>query len=564
MIHASARRAQKPLKYSVRLPWIGPILGPRASRNAAVQIGAAADPLLGKALAAVFVPVERGSKRLVPITPDGKQGTVDEVGWIDRPKSDREGRFRIEVPRPCWSAHVKSVLMLLVYDLSGRVAAEDWPVYLGNLLHREKGSASALARGAGTISELPARERDEIRKRIEDLLLQPVLDLEEGLIELEWGAQAAAAGAEEITFALASCQYPPGFVDGDVAESSYRRLNKYLNAASAAWRPQCLLLVGDQIYVDATAGMFDPLAKSDRFELPHERLLRMKPLRHILRRIPAYMMLDDHEIEDNWEPARGEGGDDPNLADGRHYYLKYQRMAGPVPISAEGDSREPLWYPFEVDRIPFFMADTRTERMPRTVRTIESACIMRPTQFGALLKWLDAYKKSNVPKFVASPACFLPRHARAKQNDCMASALRSDAWDGYPGSFHPLLAYIAEHEIRNVVFLSGDEHISFVTCAAITAKGSGKSTCIASVHSSALYAPYPFANAIENYLVGKECFGFEVGGDKYSCEVTSTTFAPAGDGFTLLSARKDKKDQWKVTCRFSREAGLSDEIPVLG
>lgn len=564
MIHASARRAQKPLRYSARLPWIGPILG-LGRKPGSVHVGAAADPLLGKALAAVFVPVKRDNQCLVPVNPDGKPGTVADAAWIDWPNCDREGRFRMEAPGACWSGAAPAVLMVLIYDLSGGVAAEDWPGYLEALLSAETSRTATLNRKAGPISGLPARERNELATRIEELLQQPYRELEQGLIELEPESASSTAGPRAITFAVASCQYPAGFVDGDVAESAYQRLKECLDDPKAPYHPRCLLLLGDQVYVDATAGLFDPLAKYDRYELPHERLLRIKPLRHVLRRIPAFMMLDDHEIEDNWEPLPGDDGVDPTLADGRHYYLKYQRIAGPdqVQLPEGTDSPDPLWYAFEADGFPFFMADTRTERTPRTARTIERARIMSETQFAALLSWLDSYDR-DIPKFIASPACFLPRHARARQYGRVASALRSEAWDGYPASLHELLAHIAGRQVSNVVFLSGDEHISFVTCAAITAKGSGKSTCIASVHSSALYAPYPFANSIENYLVGKECFGFEVGGDKYSCEVTSTTFAPAGDGFTLLSARKDKKDQWKVTCRFSREAGLSDEVPVLG
>ena len=61
-------------------------------------------------------------------------------------------------------------------------------------------------------------------------------------------------------------------------------------------RPQCLLLVGDQIYVDGTAGLFDPTSQFDRFVRPYEILYRMNPVRDVLRRLPAYMMMDDHEI----------------------------------------------------------------------------------------------------------------------------------------------------------------------------------------------------------------------------------------------------------------------------
>jgi hypothetical protein len=64
--------------------------------------------------------------------------------------------------------------------------------------------------------------------------------------------------------------------------------------------------VGDQVYVDPTAGLYDPTAKEDRYRLPYEAWLRQKNVRDVLRRIPSFMLLDDHEIDDNWEAATGD------------------------------------------------------------------------------------------------------------------------------------------------------------------------------------------------------------------------------------------------------------------
>jgi len=274
-------------------------------------------------------------------------------------------------------------------------------------------------------------------------------------------------------------------------------------------------------------------------------------------------MLDDHEIEDNWEPVEGERRPGDNLIDGRRFYLEYQRIAGPELRPPSPDSPLPLRYDFELNGFPFFMADTRTERKARTAQTIESARIMSDGQFEDLLDWLARPREPDVPKFIASPACLLPRKLRTRQNAHCAAALRSDAWDGYPDSLHRLLAYIVEKQIGNVVFLSGDEHISFATRARIRARDSGKTMSIYSIHSSALYAPFPFANAVPDDLAWEEPFDFTlprggpartqgaaVWGGAYECEV-ATEFAPPGDGFTLVQALREN-GQWAVRCRFSR------------
>lgn len=372
----------------------------------------------------------------------------------------------------------------------------------------------------------------------------------------------------QLTFALASCQYPAGILDRVVADASLSRLGARLDDPHKAPAPEFLLLVGDQVYVDATAGLFDPATRFDRFQNTYERYLdRRGALQDLVRRMNVYMMLDDHEIEDNWEPGNREADPDDIMKQGRQAYLDFQRRAGPPQVENEGDSQNPLWYPIERGGVPFFIADTRTERQARSATTVTSARIMSNTQFCKLTSWLSAQKrdKPDTPKVIASPAILLPRHLRAVQNGHPASALRSDSWDGYPHSLYRLLAFIATHEIRNVVFLSGDEHLSCVARAKIAAAKSGKAVDIVSIHSSALHAPFPFANAIPEDFVVPDEFGFSLDAGRvceakdpgapdwegdYTCEV-HTDFAPPGDGFAVLNFECEKAS-WKMSCEFDR------------
>lgn len=353
---------------------------------------------------------------------------------------------------------------------------------------------------------------------------------------------------QEIIFALGSCQYPAGLLDRTVAEASYGRLAALLQTRVAP-TPTYLLLVGDQVYVDASAGLFDPTTRYDRFIRPHERLLRMNPFRLVVSPIlRPYMMLDDHEIEDNWEPVADDPASREPMVEGRRAYLQYQRTHLPLPPLSDPDQ---LWCTPEFGGFPLFLADTRTERTTRTAQSIHGARIMSDVQFQALLDWLDEQQKNapDLPKFVASPAILLPRRLRATHRGHPASALRSDAWDGYPGSLHRLLAHIADQQIRNVVFLSGDEHLSCVTRGEITAP-SGKKARIHSVHSSPLYGPFPFANSRREDLAGRETFTF---GGGYACRVI-TRFGPAGDGFAVLHIRQSK-GVWQLASHFDRANG---------
>jgi phosphodiesterase/alkaline phosphatase D-like protein len=218
-------------------------------------------------------------------------------------------------------------------------------------------------------------------------------------------------------------------------------------------------------------------------------------------------------------------------------------MAEPPRLPAER-----LWYDFTAADFRFFMVDTRTEREARTAANVAQAQIMGPEQLQALKDWMDDNHKNRkgMPMFIASPASFLPRHRKAVHKPGGAGALRSDGWDGYPASFHAIVAHIAGKGIRNVVFLSGDEHISFATTAIIRARGAEVAR-IHSIHSSGLYAPFAFANATRDSLGQDECFDC----GPYELELR-TDFAPPGDGFTLLRVSGEDA-AWQVEYLFDRE-----------
>jgi hypothetical protein len=505
------------------------MLGPLRPDDAVVSIGAASDPRLGAVLAAALVPVRRRAGRLEPVPED------DGIrAWIVPCRPNADGCLRLEVPRPWWR-DADGVLLLLVYDYSSLVDTQV-PATLDAQIAR---FAPELKHGAEPIAvrELPEPMRKEVRRTLDGLFRARKGSLADGVVELP------PPEASGLAFAVASCQYPAGFLDGGPAERSYRKMARCLDRRRSALRPQLVLLLGDQIYADATAGLFDPSAEHDRFELPHQRLLAMPSFRSIARRVPVHAMLDDHEIEDNWEPVPGDAENAGKLDKGRAAYVQYQRLADPR-MALPG---APLWHEFELKGVRFFIADTRTERTPRDAASIGQAHIMdEKTQLAALLEWLEASAESPAPKFIACPALPLPRHRRAAQHGLVASALRSDAWDGYPASLERVLTKIVEVQARNVVFLSGDEHLSLVAKATLRLDGLAP-VVVHSVHSSALYAPYPFANSIDEELDDVE--PFRIGA--CSVEALTTRFAAPGDGFAVLQVTEEG-GRWRTRCRFLR------------
>lgn len=560
--------------FRAEICWLGPIMSApeESDQPGKLKIAGAEDPALGKSFVVALLPVQEvdGYFREIPSNNERE---------LTSPKSDRHGWFAIAAPTALWQGLAEGVLVVLLYNQSKDLAYYTYDDYKPThkpVSKEEIRGAHAMLTSEKILDPMPPAVRDKIEDAIGaaigDLLrLQKAKDLRKGLAELRPTPEPAPGANAELVFAVASCLYPSAMLEGAVAGASYYRLGDWVSGKNYR-RPQFLLLVGDQIYVDGTAGLFDPTSQFDRFVRPYEILYRMKPVREVLRRLPTYMVLDDHEIRDNWEPRVDDTRPDRDMVEGRRSYLKFQRRAGPPEVNPVGDSSHPIW--FAIKREPFgvFMADTRTERKVRTARHVAPARIMSDAQMAKLLEWLGDKAHENAPKIVATPSILLPRHARALQRKKVVSALRSDGWDGYPRSLRQVLTHIAREKIRNVVFVSGDEHLACVARVEVAAVD-GEPVVFHSVHSSPLFAPFPFADSVREDLVAREEFDFhptrdrddgadddndsrddeQGGGRVFHCRV-DTKFAVPGDGFVILRLYQED-DAWMMQCDFDRAGG---------
>ncbi|MGE5453087.1 MAG: alkaline phosphatase D family protein [Acidobacteriota bacterium] len=360
-------------------------------------------------------------------------------------------------------------------------------------------------------------------------------------------------------FVVSSCQYPSGLLDAapdahhwlpGPADASFARLQGWRQQAGQV-QPAFGLLLGDQVYVDATAGMFDPQALGDRYIKPYLAQMQRSYRNDALRNLPLLCLPDDHELQNDWQPAPhtriGPARQQIREA-GLAQYWHFQRMQAPSPQ---------VWQSFERHGASFFMADTRTERSARTAATIDAARIMEPDQQRALTQWIADQGPGAHPKFLACPSAVLPRHT-AVDLSRPASALRSDGWDGYPQSLFQLLSALCDHEVQNLVMLSGDEHIASlarISVQRLAHPGQAPTSSpypavqMHAVHASGWYSPFPFANASPADLRGQDHFAFSVGETHtlrrhYHCTV-DTTFYP-GDGCVLVQTTPSAQ----VQCRF--------------
>ena len=299
-----------------------------------------------------------------------------------------------------------------------------------------------------------------------------------------------------LSFVLASCQSMSLPFDSVVAGQSYERLADLLERepqqAKGLNVPQLLLLVGDQVYLDPWVGLIDAPTGLEKIRQPYEAWLAHASVRRTLRAIPTYMTLDDHEVQNEWEPSLR---NDRFTADSLRAFKLYQRSMGP--------DLKSNWYPLWPAGMPFFMLDTRTERSARNLFIRDQAQIISDRQMSALLDWLKTEQQIDPtrPKFIVSASVIVPGATRDLAEP--AQAMGSDGWSGYPKSLDQLFSFIATEQIQGVVLLQGDYHASVVTEVEV-AKNPELSDAVRvlSVVSSGLYAPYGFVNTQSKDLDG--------------------------------------------------------------
>jgi hypothetical protein len=370
---------------------------------------------------------------------------------------------------------------------------------------------------------------------------------------------------KEARVALLACQYPGGVLDRTPApDNRFKGMRDYFNSSSGpAERTRSLLdgwdgkgdafvLCGDGIYIDATAGLFDPaLAAADTAgaEALAVALRRAYAQAAEVRVGPALgaalRMLDDHEVIDNWEPSLDRVRDEAlhdRLRVCKRVFIDRVR-GGRCIVPATPQLPLPLWGPLKLEKLGlrFFLADTRTERSARDPAALDAARIMSTEQFGELLKWLD--RSDDEPedaayrRVIVSPSIVLPRRLATAEDP--AAALRSDAWDGYPRSLHDLLAALAERPALHATLLSGDEHLPCIVRAEVQRTDESlRPARLLAVHTGAMYSPYPFANGRREDFADEAYFLFDscVSGQcrQYRCRLLATCFPPPGDGFMML------------------------------
>lgn len=571
-------------KYTMLTPWLGPVLS--------------LDSATGKVIVSLGATPGMGAPRYLFIAAisetQGRWDLQQPLRALPIPLAQGRDTDWFAEPLPAWALRrtptgrpeVRHLVYWLIYPQSPDFMLPDWMLpKMDALQWGWKGGAITLDHGeAGPhMAEEQSAQHLAFAEALQGAInaMNPPPDVGQRPLRANAGrlplgvvcldhvrSDEVVSAPQTLCLALGSCQYPPGMLDRVPAYQSWERLNALYEAPSesgspAPMQPEFMILAGDQIYADATAGLFDPTETEDRFRKPHETWLRSAPVRDAMRRLPMTTLIDDHEIDDGWEPVPIWPDDDKGkgnrrlLREGIDSFRRFQRPR--LPRSPQPTT---LWGSFERKGLPLFLLDTRTERSLRGADSAASAKMIGEAQFAQLKTWLLDKKQEGKPRVIVSPSLLLPRHryaARAElacgeQDSGDHAALRSDAWDGYPADLYELLGFIAEHQIPRVVFLSGDEHMGLSTRITLTTLDSSKpEVTVHSIHAPGLYAPFGFANASESNFIAKETLKFSrvhASGATFDHECHIETTLVTGAGFVILSFQPRADGSWSVAGRF--------------
>ncbi|WP_028624000.1 alkaline phosphatase D family protein [Pseudomonas sp. Ant30-3] len=210
-----------------------------------------------------------------------------------------------------------------------------------------------------------------------------------------------------------------------------------------------MLMTGDQIYVD-DLNIIAPDREYKEILSKYRAAFSQPHISKLMSGVSTYMILDDHEIEDNW-PANKNDNDEFLYRNAIAAYELYQASHSPVPVLlANGKVSEKLeryWYQFADGDIEWFVTDSRTRRN----LSADDRRILDADQEHALCTWL--INSSARVKLVVTSVMFYPDRKR----------LGDDAWKAFPEQRLRLLETIRTHRLKNVFLISGDVHGSLTS-----------------------------------------------------------------------------------------------------
>lgn len=325
---------------------------------------------------------------------------------------------------------------------------------------------------------------------------------------------ASANQSDPRTLVFGSCRYVLRLFGGlwwdDRGDKVFKSI---LERVEAGVGIDQFIMCGDQIYADDLNALGADEC-IDEYNKRYQKIFTTTYLRKLMSQVPTYMMLDDHEIEDNWPESASSRDWVKKFPAAIQSFTTYQSSHSPLfAIKGERISGTPthLWYQYADGCCEFFISDCRTER------SLKSDCreMIGPRQMDELLKWLT--NGSGAVKMIVTSIPFYESESE-------------DKWHGFLNQRDKILECIRTNAVSKVVFLSGDVHACMASQLDL-----GNGLKVTSVVSSAFFWPYPHPNRKDFKLSGNIATS---NNQKYAV-INASNVHPT-DAFTQLNVSVNK------------------------
>jgi alkaline phosphatase D len=207
-------------------------------------------------------------------------------------------------------------------------------------------------------------------------------------------------------------------------------------------------------------------------------------LRKVQARFPTVMVWDDHEVQDNYAGGEANGGLPAN-----HHYSKKRKAAAykaffeTMPYSPPKPDR--IYRRLAFGRtVDLLVMDQRQYRKDQPCGdAVAPACAdwNQPRDFlgRTQMNWLKGQLSASKAawKVLANEVTIMPTKVLG------GSFFGFDNWQGYPQEREELLVHVRDHQIKDVVFVTGDIH-TFIAGDVRTNMGDGDTVAVEFVGGS--------------------------------------------------------------------------------
>ena len=283
-------------------------------------------------------------------------------------------------------------------------------------------------------------------------------------------------------FLFGSCYLP----EGEQGSLTFDEIHKRIEPDNLRFG----LFIGDQFYADDAKhnGLGKIAVTLDEYRSAYSSAWSRPPIQKLLPNLPLFMILDDHEVEDDWHwddaerihssipfynqifrQYNGVPRDQRKLTKDRvlaalKAYYEHQAMHAPkgpsLPqMDAQGNFLLPpdddgtFAYSFTYGKAAFFVLDTRTMRTRKGRNKM-----LGEAQWKMLEDWFLNVKDKYPVKFLFSSGTVMYP---------FLLDFSQDRWTGFRSERERLFKFLAENEIEGVHILTGDLHTAHCVSAEI-------------------------------------------------------------------------------------------------